>query len=101
MFESLSERLQKAFDQLGRKGKLTEKDVDEALKEVRYALLEADVNFKVVRDFVARVRERAVGVEVLESLSPSQQVVKIVNEEMVALLGEPSRLGAASSPPTV
>src|SRR5438045_957258 len=101
MFESLSERLQKVFDQLGRKGKLNEKDVDEMLKEVRYALLEADVNFKVVRNFVGRVRERAVGAEVLESLSPSQQVVKIVNEEMVALLGEPARLATASAPPSV
>jgi signal recognition particle subunit SRP54 len=101
MFENLSDRLQRVFTQLGRKGKLTEKDVDEALREVRMALLEADVNFKVVRGFVARVRERSVGSEVLESLSPSQQVVKIVHEELTTLLGEPSRLGASSSPPTV
>jgi signal recognition particle subunit SRP54 len=101
MFESLSERLQKVFDQLGRKGKLTEKDVDEGLKEVRRALLEADVNFKVVKSFDTRVRERAIGTEVLESLSPSQQLVKIVNEELIALLGEQSRLATAPSPPTV
>jgi signal recognition particle subunit SRP54 len=101
MFESLSERLQKVFDQMGRKGKLNEKDVDEGLKEVRRALLEADVNFKVVKSFDTRVRERAIGAEVLQSLSPSQQLVKIVNEELVTLLGEPSRLGAASAPPTI
>src|SRR5688572_21524557 len=93
--------MQRVFNQLGRKGKLTEKDVDEALREVRLALLEADVNFKVVRTFVARVRERAVGGEVLESLSPSQQVIKIVHEELTALLGEPSRLAVSPAPPTV
>ncbi len=101
MFENLSDRLQRVFTQLGRKGKLTEKDVDEALREVRMALLEADVNFKVVRSFVARLRGRTVGSEVLDSLSPSQQVIKIVHEELTALLGEPSRLAASSSPPTV
>jgi signal recognition particle subunit SRP54 len=101
VFESLSEKLQGVFDQLGRKGKLTEKDVDEALRQVRLALLEADVNFKVVRDFVAKVRERAIGGEVLQSLSPAQQVVKIVNEQLIELLGEPARLATASAPPTV
>ena len=101
MFESLSERLQKVFDQLGRKGKLSEKDVDEGLKEVRRALLEADVNFKVVKSFDTRVRERAIGAEVLESLSPAQQLVKIVNEELITLLGEQSRLATASAPPSV
>jgi len=101
VFENLSDRLQRVFTQLGRKGKLTEKDVDEALREVRMALLEADVNFKVVRSFVARLRGRTVGSEVLDSLSPSQQVIKIVHEELTALLGEPSRLAASSSPPTV
>lgn len=101
MFESLTERMQRVFAQLGRKGKLTEKDVDEALREVRLALLEADVNFKVVRTFVARVRERAIGAEVLQSLSPSQQVIKIVHEELTSLLGEPSRLAAPPSPPAV
>jgi signal recognition particle subunit SRP54 len=101
MFESLSEKLQRVFDQLGRKGKLSEKDVDEALRQVRLALLEADVNFRVVRTFVGKVRERAVGVEVLQSLTPAQQVIKIVNEELIALLGEPGHLAVASSPPTV
>ena len=101
MFESLSDKLQHVFDQLGRHGKLSEKDVDEALKEVRLALLEADVNFRVVRSFITRVRERAVGEEVLRSLSPAQQVVKVVHEELIALLGEPARLGTAPSPPTV
>jgi signal recognition particle subunit SRP54 len=72
---------------LAGKGKLTEKDVDEALREVRLALLEADVNFKVVKNFVSRIRERAVGREVLESLTPGQQVLKIVNEELIATLG--------------
>ena len=87
MFESLSEKLSAVFRRLSGKGKLTEEDVDEAMREVRRALLEADVNFKVVKDFVARVRERAVGVEVMESLSPGQQVIKIVNEELIATLG--------------
>src|SRR5262245_33218192 len=101
MFETLSEKLQRVFDQLGRKGKLSEKDVDEALREVRMALLEADVNFRVVRNFVSKVRERAVGAEVLSSLSPAQTVVKIVHEEMMGLLGEQSRLAVAPAPPTV
>src|SRR3954449_9670830 len=101
MFESLTEKLQTVFDQLGRKGKLTEKDVDEALRQVRLALLEADVNFKVVRELVAHIRERAVGTEVLQSLSPAQQVIKIVNEQLMELLGEPARLATAPSPPTV
>lgn len=100
MFEALTERLQRAFDHLSRKGKLTEGDVDAALREVRLALLEADVNFRVVRSFIGRVRERAVGTEVLQSLTPSQQVVKIVHAELIALLGEPVRLATASSPPT-
>ncbi|HOP81429.1 MAG TPA: signal recognition particle receptor subunit alpha, partial [Armatimonadota bacterium] len=87
MFESLSEKLQNAFKRLTGKGALTEKDVEEALREVRLVLLEADVNFRVVKDFVARVKERAVGQEVLKSLSPGQQVIKIVHEELIALLG--------------
>ena len=98
MFDSLTDRLQAVFKQLRGKGRLTEKDVDEALRQVRLALLEADVNFKVVKQFVARVRERAVGVEVLESLSPAQQVVKIVNEELIAVLGEPSKLDLSGQP---
>ncbi|MBI2863856.1 MAG: signal recognition particle protein [Chloroflexi bacterium] len=102
MFESLSDKLQRVFAKLNNKGKLTEKDVEEALREVRLALLEADVNFKVVKDFVGRVREKAVGVEVLKSLTPAQQVVKVVNEELVNVLGGgQSRLENASQPPTV
>ncbi|MGQ9677176.1 MAG: signal recognition particle protein [Chloroflexota bacterium] len=98
MFDNLTDRLQAVFKQLRGKGRLTERDVDEALRQVRLALLEADVNFKVVKQFVARVRERAVGVEVLESLSPAQQVVKIVNEELIAILGEPSKLNLSGQP---
>jgi len=102
MFEILSEKLGKVFRLLGNKGKLTEQDIDEGLRQVRLALLEADVNFKVVKDFVARVRERAVGVEVMQSLTPGQQVVKIVNEEIVATLGnEPGRLSTSGQPPYV
>jgi signal recognition particle subunit SRP54 len=87
MFESLSDRLQETLGRLSKKGQLTEKDVDDAMKEVRRALLEADVNFKVVKDFVARVRERAVGQDVLKSLSPFQTVLGIVNEELINTLG--------------
>ncbi len=87
MFESLSDRLQETFGRLGRKGQLTEGDVDDAMKEVRRALLEADVNFKVVKDFVGRVRERAVGQDVLKTLSPYQTVIGIVNEELITTLG--------------
>ena len=102
MFESLSEKLSAVFRRLSGKGKLTEEDVDEAMREVRRALLEADVNFKVVKDFVARVRERAVGVEVMESLSPGQQVIKIVNEELIATLGGgEKKLRQADQPPTI
>src|SRR5215212_1109487 len=101
MFESLSDRLNETFGRLSRKGKLTEADVDEALKEVRRALLEADVNFKVVKDFVARVREQAVGQEVTRSLTPAQMVVKIVSDEIVALLGEPAKLEHSPRPPSV
>ncbi len=88
MFESLSERLETVFKKLGSKGVLTEEDVREAMKQVRLALLEADVNYKVVKDFVSRVTEQAVGEEVMKSLSPHQQVVKIVHQELVHLLGE-------------
>ena len=102
MFETLSEKLGNVFRRLSSKGKLTEKDVDEALREVRLALLEADVNFRVVKDFVARTKERAIGADVLESLSPAHQVVKIVNDELVATLGGgQQKLGHASQPPTV
>jgi len=101
MFENLQDKLQGVFQQLGRRGKLSEADVDAALREVRLALLEADVNFKVVKDFISRVRERAVGVEVMQSLTPAQQVVKIVNEELIATLGEPARLNLDGPTPHV
>ena len=93
MFEALTDRLQGVFKDLGGKGKLSEQDVDEALREIRLALLEADVNFKVARDFVKRVRDRALSAEVQDSLTPAQQVLKIVDEELVATLGaEPGRI---------
>ncbi len=102
MFESLSDRLQAVFSRLGSRGRLSEEDVDEALKEVRRALLEADVNFKVVKEFVARVRERAVGEEITKSLTPAQMVVKIVNDELIHLLGdEPAPLADERPGPTV
>jgi signal recognition particle subunit SRP54 len=101
MFESLTDKLQSVFDKLGKRGMLSEADVDAALREVRLALLEADVNYKVVKDFVKRVRERAVGVEVHRKLSPAQQVVKIVHEELVATLGEPGKLDLGKQPPHV
>jgi len=96
VFDNLSDKLQDVFNRLGRKGKLTEQDVDEALREVRVALLEADVNFKVVRQFVAAIREKAVGSEVLESLTPAQQVVKIVHDQLQEMLGGES-VGLATS----
>ncbi|HEY8884271.1 MAG TPA: signal recognition particle receptor subunit alpha, partial [Chloroflexota bacterium] len=101
MFDTLTDRLQGVFKKLRGKGKLTERDVDEALREVRLALLEADVNFKVVKDFVGKVRERAVGAEVLESLSPAHQVIKIVNDQLVEMLGTPSRLELGSGNPPI
>jgi signal recognition particle subunit SRP54 len=101
MFESLGNRLQTVFDGLKRRGKLTEEDVDKAMREIRLALLEADVNFKVVKSFVARVRERAVGQEVMRSLTPGQQVVKIVHEELNTTLGEPGRLNLGLQSPAV
>lgn len=102
MFNSLSEKLQGVFDRLRGKGTLKEQDVTEALREVRLALLEADVNFKVVKDLVARIKERAIGSDVLESLTPAQQVVKIVNEELCAVLGaDESWIRFSSQPPTV
>ncbi len=91
MFDSLSDRLRKTLGDLTGRGRVSEADVDAAVREIRLALLEADVNFKVVKDFVARVRERAVGAEILGSLTAGQQVVKIVNEELVALLGAGDR----------
>lgn len=87
MFDALTDKLNGVFARLGNKGRLTEADVDEALREVRMALLEADVNFRVARDFVARIRERAVGEDVLKSISPGQQVIKITNDALVEILG--------------
>jgi len=102
MFEVLSDKLGKVFHLLGSKGRLTEKDIDDALRQVRLAFLEADVNFKVVKDFMAKVRERALGAEVQQSLTPAQQIIKIVNQELIAILGgEPDRLAASSEPPSV
>ncbi len=101
MFETLTDRLQGVFDKIRTKGKLTEPDVQEAMKEVRRALLEADVNFKVVKDFVAKVTERSVGAEVLQALRPDQQVIKIVNEQLIEMLGEQAHLDFASASPAV
>jgi len=101
MFDSLTERLDAALKKLTGRGKLSEGDVDAGLRELRLALLEADVNYKVARDFVARIRARAVGVEVMESLTPGQQLVKIVHEEMIALLGQREPMAYAATPPTV
>ncbi|MCS1351357.1 signal recognition particle protein [Mechercharimyces sp. CAU 1602] len=100
--DGLSERLQAALNKLKRKGKVTEADVKEAMREVRLALLEADVNFKVVKEFVSKVRERSIGQEVLDSLTPGQQVIKVVNDELTQLMGgEQSKLAQASKSPTV
>lgn len=102
MFQSLTERLNNAFKKFRNKGKLTEADVKEGMREIKIALLEADVNFKVVKEFIKTVSERAVGAEVLESITAPQQIVKIVNEELTALMGGAnSKLTIASKPPTV
>ena len=102
MFETLSEKLNGVFRGLGNKGRLTEKDVDAALREVRMALLEADVNFRVSRNFVGKIRERSLGDDVLKSLTPGQQVVKVTNEELTAVLGGGiKRLEPAPKPPSV
>jgi len=102
MLEVLTQKLTGVFDKLGRKGKLSEGDIDDALRQVRLALLEADVNFKVVKEFLSKVRERALGSEVLRSLTPAQQIIKIVNEELIVILGgEPSRLASVTGLPAV
>lgn len=99
VFENLAEKLQNSLNKLRGKGKLTEQDVNAAMREVKLALLEADVNFKVVKDFVNKVKERAVGIEVMQSLTPGQQVVKIVNEELTVLMGEKeSRIDITDNP---
>jgi len=101
MFETLTNRLNEVFKELRRHGKLRESDVDAAMREVRRALLEADVHYSVVKDFVARVRERSVGHEVSRALNPGQQVIKIVNEELIATLGEPDKLNLSGQKPRV
>ncbi|MDP3386259.1 MAG: signal recognition particle protein [Eubacteriales bacterium] len=102
IFESLSNKLQGALNKLKGKGKLSEKDIDEAMRDIRLSLLEADVNFKVVKDFIKSVKERSMGAEVMESLTPGQQVVKIVNEEMIRILGErESKIQFSSTETTV
>ena len=102
IFESLSERLQETFKKLRGHGKLTEDDVNEAMREVRMALLEADVNFKVVKDFIKTVKERAIGQDILETLTPAQVVVRIVDEELTNLMGgTQSRINMSAHPPTV
>src|SRR6266545_8247686 len=102
MFESLSARLQGVIDRLRGQAKITEADLDASLREIRLALLEADVNFRVVKDFVARVRERALGTDLLSGLHPGQQVVKIVHAELMAVLGgERQHLALTGSPAVV
>ncbi len=102
MFESLTEKLGGIFGRLNSHGTVTEKDLDDAMREVRLALLEADVNYKVVREFIANVREKALGAEILKSLTPTQQIVGIVNDELIALLGnEPGHINRAPQPPTI
>jgi len=102
IFEGLADKLQGALGKLKSKGKLTEKDVKDAMREVKLALLEADVNFKVVKDFVKKVQERAVGQDVMESLTPAQHVIKIVNEELTSLMGDvQSKIMISPKPPTV
>ena len=101
-FEGLSEKLSNAFKKLRGKGRLSEADVKQAMREIRLALLEADVSYKVVKQFIAQVTERAVGTDVLEALSPAQMIIKIVNEELTSLMGgESAKLTIASKPPTV
>ncbi len=101
MFENLSDKLQEVFKKMARRGRLSEGDVDAALREVRLALLEADVNYKVVKDIVSRIRERAIGTEVMRSLTPAQQVIKIVNEELIGTLGTPSKIDLSGPSPHV
>jgi signal recognition particle subunit SRP54 len=102
MLDVLTQKLANVLDKLSRKGKLSEGDIDDALRQVRLALLEADVNFKVVKEFLSKVRERALGSEVLHSLTPAQQIIKIVNEELIAILGgEPGRLASVTDLPAV
>ena len=102
VFSSLGEKLNHIFSKMTKRGKLTELEIKQSMREIRIALLEADVNLNVVKNFVASVSEKAVGQDILKSLSPAQQVVKIVNDELVALMGSTnSKLAVSSNPPTV
>jgi signal recognition particle subunit SRP54 len=101
MFENLTEKLQAVFKRLGNRGTLSDDDVNEVLREIRLALLEADVHYKVVKDFITRVREQAIGAEITKSLSPAQQVVKIVHQELIETLGDPGRLTLSGPPPHI
>jgi len=98
MFESLSEKLQESLRNLSGRGRISESDVKKTLREVRLALLEADVNYRVVKDFTKRIGERAVGAEVAKSLTPAQAVIRIVHQELVNLLGEPGKLDLGAPP---
>src|SRR5437879_6399930 len=98
MFDSLSDKLQSIFKNLRGYGKLTEKNVGDALREVRVALLEADVNYKVARDFIERTKQRALGQEVLSSVTPGQQIVKVVHDELMALMGGTTPTGTVAPP---
>ncbi len=101
-FEGLSERIQNALSGLRKKGKVTQTDINQATREIRLALLEADVNFKVVKEFIAKIKERALGSEVLDSLTPGQQIIKIVNEELTQMMGESAvALNKSDKIPTV
>src|ERR1700686_4995879 len=101
MFQTLTDRLQGIFKKLRGHGKLSEADVAEALREVRMALLEADVSLKVVKDFIARVKEKAVGAEILESLTPAQAVIRVVRDEMIAMVGQSEKLHNSPTPPSL
>lgn len=102
LFGNLSEKLNNIFGKLRSKGRLSEQDIKQAMREIRVALLEADVNFGVVKQFIATVSEKAVGEDILKSLTPGQQVVKIVNDELIALMGSTnSKLEVSPKPPTV
>ena len=101
LFSGLSDKLNHIFSKLTKHGKLTELEIKTAMREVRIALLEADVNIQVVKDFVAKVSERAVGQEILKSLSPTQQVIKVVNEELISLMGSSNSKLNFTNPPTV
>ena len=101
IFSSLSNKLQETFKKLKSKGKLTEQDIDSAMREIRLSLLEADVNFKVVKSFITELTNRCIGVEVSESLTPGQLIVKIVHEELIALMGRPEKIVISPKPPTI